>query len=74
MDSPGDTPLLATAIRDDDDPMQWVVRALTARQAVTFGAFLRWTCRPRAANVRFDGRETFAEPPFARMRHRLGRV
>ena len=61
MDDPSDTPLLATAERDDDEPIEWVLHDMTPRQAVMVRAFLRWSYGRRAVNVSFVGRETFAD-------------
>ena len=61
MNDPSDTPLLATAIRDDDDPIEWVLHDVTARQAVMVRAFLRWSYGRPAVYVSFVGRETFAD-------------
>ena len=61
MSDPRVTPLLATAIRDDDDPIEWVLHDVTARQAVIVRAFLRWSYGRSAVNVSFVGRETFAD-------------
>ncbi len=61
MDDAGDTPLLATALRDNDDPIEWVLHDVTARQAVMVRALLRWSYGRRAVNVSFIGRETFAD-------------
>lgn len=61
MDDPSDTPLLATAQRDDDDPIEWVLHDVTARQAVMVRAFLRWSYGRRAVNVSFVGRPTFGD-------------
>jgi hypothetical protein len=61
MTASENTPLLATAQRDDDDPIEWVLHDVTARQAVMVRAFLRWSYGRRAVNVSFMGRETFAD-------------
>ena len=61
MDDPSNTSLLATAERDDDDPIEWVLHSVTPRQAVMVRAFLRWSYGPRAVNVSFVGRPTFAD-------------
>ena len=59
MDGPINTPLLATAERDDDEPIEWVLHDVTPRQAVMIRAFLRWSYGRRAVNVTFIGRDTF---------------
>ena len=61
MDDPSNTPLLATAERDDDEPIEWVLHDVTPRQAVMVRAFLRWSYGRRAVKVTFVGRDTFAD-------------
>ena len=39
MDDPSDTPLLATAEREDDEPIEWVLHDVTPRQAVMIRDF-----------------------------------
>ena len=61
MTATDNAPLLATAVRDDDDPIEWVLHDTTARQAVMVGAFLRWSYGREAVNVSYISRQTFAD-------------
>lgn len=55
------TPLLATVYRSGDEPIEWVLHDVTARQAVMVRAFLRWSYGRSNVIVSFVGRETFAD-------------